>query len=470
MPPNSKRQLGVEKECSADTAPSRANKRRKLENEQPHRTPSSFWDNLSRQWLTARTLREFDRRTVPSIAPEPPDSTHKKDVDLARLKRFASHGGPSLSDLRTYPESGPADPSIRSLASTSSTETQGKTVRIGGESSVSSKSTKCSAYDFAFQQHLIDNGVFSYLYAGINIEQEPHNLEDIRARLTPRRASLSPESFTPEAFWEFRRKNLRAETESIAMSIVFPSITGTTNIRSRKNLLFGNLEDLTDGSITKAKPDCYDGSLPANLDSQIRKELGPYILPSTNTTAPCLPNFFIEGTRPDKYFDKCKRQALYNGALGARGIARLRSYVNPDTADDNKAYVFSSIYDPGFGVLSLYTHHCTRSTNPNHDHEYHMTPIGQHFMTNTLDAFREGASALRYARDLAREFREGLIMAANSKMLNAERSKQVSSKPIFDSRLSDKTAHWETETLSTDELAVDTSTYAIPNGRTSVRA
>lgn len=65
-----------------------------------NRTPCSFWDNLSRQWLTRRTLQEFDRRTAWSTTLVPPRRTGKESIDLAKLKRFARHGGPSLSDIR----------------------------------------------------------------------------------------------------------------------------------------------------------------------------------------------------------------------------------------------------------------------------------------------------------------------------------------------------------------------------------
>ena len=100
MPPRSrKRQL--EAEPTTDSSPPLTTKRQKLENHQPYRTPPSwFWDNLSRLWLTPRALREFDRRTVWSTAPVPPHRTGKEDIDLAQLKRFARHGGPSLGDLR----------------------------------------------------------------------------------------------------------------------------------------------------------------------------------------------------------------------------------------------------------------------------------------------------------------------------------------------------------------------------------
>ena len=99
MPYSRKRQLCVQAEPTTDSSPPIA-KRRKLEKQQRHGTPSWFWDNLSRQWLTPRTLREFDRRTEWPAAPLPPNRTDEEDIDLAQLKRFARHGGPSLGHLR----------------------------------------------------------------------------------------------------------------------------------------------------------------------------------------------------------------------------------------------------------------------------------------------------------------------------------------------------------------------------------
>lgn len=99
VPHNRKRKLS-EAEPETDFTPQPTAKRQKLEDHRRHRTPSSFWDNLSRQWLTRRTLREFDRRTVWSTVPTPPHRTGKENVNLAKLKRFARHGGPSLGDIR----------------------------------------------------------------------------------------------------------------------------------------------------------------------------------------------------------------------------------------------------------------------------------------------------------------------------------------------------------------------------------
>lgn len=125
VPHNRKRQLS-EAESKTDFSPQPPRKRQRLEDHRRHRTPSSFWDNLSRQWLTRRALREFDRRTVWPAVPVPPHRTGKESIDFAKLKRFARHGGPSLGDVRgvssihtlssSHPDSNPV-PGSRRLGS-----------------------------------------------------------------------------------------------------------------------------------------------------------------------------------------------------------------------------------------------------------------------------------------------------------------------------------------------------------------
>ena len=168
---------------------------------------------------------------------------------------------------------------------------------------------------------------------------------------------------------------MQALTENTVISKAFPIIADTSDIPSQENLLFGNLKHLTNNSITKAKPDYYDESRPADLNKQIREELRPYIVPSTNTATPCLPNFFTEGKGPNGNTAVCKRQALYDGALGARGIHELRSYVGQETLYDNNAYTIISTYHGGSEALKLYTIHCTRSTDPNRNYEFRMTQL-----------------------------------------------------------------------------------------------
>ena len=116
-----------------------------------------------------------------------------------------------------------------------------------------------------------------------------------------------------------------------------------------------------------------------------------------------------------------KRQACYDGALGARGMHELRSYVEPATAFDNNAYTITSTYSGGTGggVLNMYTTHVAPSMNAEHPIEYRMTQLNGWAVTGNLETFRQGATALRNARDWAKEKREEIIAAANATTLNA---------------------------------------------------
>ena len=341
-----------------------------------------------------------------------------------------------------------------------------KKAKTARESDVSWEARKSSAYDPTFEQHLIDHRIYpdGYHYDNDNAFIHPDNWEAINERLAQPRPSLSPSRFSREEFEKFRKTNRQALTESTVMSKAFPIIFGTSDIPSQENLLFGNLKHLTDGSITKAKPDHYDGSRPANLNNQIREELGPYIVPSTNTTAPCLPNFFTEGKGPTGTTAVCQRQALYDGALGARGVHELRLYVDPETAYDNNAYTITSTYHGGSGDLTIYCTHPTPSNDPKNPIEYHMTQLRGWKVTDIPETFRQGASALRNARDWAKEKREELIVAANGKQLDLASSTQS-----FVSQSSNEATHPVSET-SVDEHALDVDTFISSSNRAPVRA
>lgn len=344
-----------------------------------------------------------------------------------------------------------------------------KRARTEEESNTSSKTRRTSAYNHGFEQHLIDHGVYPAGHGGARNLQKPHNWEEIHARLAMPRASLSPTRFDSEAFLDFIEVDQDALTENKVMSRAFPVIAGTPNIPSQENLMFGNLRDLTDGSITKAKPDFYDGTTPAELHKQIRAELGPYIVPSKNTAAPCVPNFFTEGKGPDGNSAVCKLQALYNGALGARGVHELRSYIAGETSYDNNAYTITSTYQGGTGDLTIYSTHPTLSKDSQKSIEYRTTQLRGWKMTDTPDTFRQGASALRNARDWAQEKRKELIAAANGKALNKESSGADSSTQSTLSPSTNEVVNQESDT-STDDLAPEIAPLASSSHSTPVGA
>ena len=414
-------------------------------------------------WLTRRTLREFDRRIIWPATLVPPHRTGKENIDSAKLKRFARQGGPSLGDIRGVSsiQSFSDSPSDRAqypdpkasihFNPTMNSDQSGsrKRAKTGRESGTSSSTRKTSVYDPAFEQHLIDHGIYKN-----NRAQKPNNWAEIKERLAQPRPSLSPSQFSEVAFEAFQQTNEDALTESKVMSKVFPIITGTADIPSQENLRFTNLQNLTDGSITKAQPDFYDGARPEELNKQIREELGPYIVPSTNTAAPCLPNFCTEGKRPDGSAPVCKRQATYDGAICERGMLKLSSYTDPETVHYNIAHTITSTYHGGTGDLTIYSTHANQSNNPQHPIEYRTTQLNGWKITGNPDTFRQGASALRNARDWAKEKREELISAANSKVLSPEHSGLDSSMQSFVSLSSNEPTHQESET-SADELGKD---------------
>ena len=163
----------------------------------------------------------------------------------------------------------------------------------------------------------------------------------------------------------------------------------------------------------------------------------------------------------------CKRQAIYDGALGARGVHELRSYVNSEMTYDNNAYTITSTYHPS-GLLTMHTTYPTVSENPANLTEYRTTHLNGWYMIGNPDNFRQGARALRNARDWAKEKRDELIAAVNSKVRDAEQSGLVSSTQSFLS-LSNEPTHLESDSPA-DELALDVNAIAGPAHRTPVRA
>lgn len=149
-----------------------------------------------------------------------------------------------------------------------------------------------------------------------------------------------------------------------------------------------------------------------------------------------------------------KRQACFDGALGARGVHRLRSFEADSTlACDNNAYTITSTYHDG--QLKMYTVHPTPSTNSQDSPEYHITQLRSFAMTDARERFREGASAFRNARDWAKIQRDELIAAANSRLMgipNETPSLEPSTHSVSQATIQPDAPESET---SADELSQD---------------
>ena len=107
------------------------------------------------------------------------------------------------------------------------------------------------------------------------------NWEEINNKLVQPRPSLSPSCFSEGAFQDFRWTNARALSEGKVMRTTFPIIAGNANIPNKWDLVFTNLEPITDGTLVDAKPDYYDEACLEQIDKQVQDELGFVIIPST---------------------------------------------------------------------------------------------------------------------------------------------------------------------------------------------
>ncbi|KIW36547.1 uncharacterized protein PV06_11201 [Exophiala oligosperma] len=383
----------------------------------PRHRPPSFWDTLSKIRLSRSALREFDRRNIEEKVQPPCTLPPKVEYPTGRarlqLKRFARRGGPDLSHLRGLANLPPPIPDRMSGYARSQS---GRRSSASSRSSDHTKTTsiKTTPYSGNFEQKLIDNAIYPSLYEHSDgrLSQKPANLSDIRAAQRRPRASLSPSQFTDEDFEAFQRANARASGETTGMHNLLPFIAGNeAGHRFEMGLPLGNLKPF-DKDLSDPSPDVYHGAALSTIHPRVRADLGPCIIPSTvDLTRPAAPNFFVEGKSAQGRADVAKRQAMHDGAFGARAIHELRNYKAEEPEYDNKARSFSATYQDGH--LQTYAHHLTAPLTPAGEPEYHMTKIRGFDLTSDKETFVQGAIAYRNDRDLAKAERESSIAHAN---------------------------------------------------------
>ncbi|KAF2690374.1 hypothetical protein K458DRAFT_474582 [Lentithecium fluviatile CBS 122367] len=408
--------------------------------------PPAFWDNLSKIWLTKRALRELDRRNSQACprTPRPPrarrpvtrsffakrnanSQSTKYVADYLRrckprtfedIKLFARHGGPDLSDVRNCPN-------YRTMSSSHSSVRSDKlsTATLSTRLTTDTIKTKSTGvYNRNFQQHLIDNAVYPCGYRKLDgeVPAKPGNWTDVHQILAQPRPSLSPSRFTDKDHEKFVQADEDAAKEKQVSEAVIPIIEG--NIRDAKcragGIPFTNLDPLTDGAIKPGNPDIYYGARPEQLHRNIRNEIGGLIIPSTQHDLPIAPNFFLAVKGPDGSAAVAKRQACYDGALGARGMHSLQSYAQDEAVYSVDASTITSIYHNG--QLQMYTSHVVMPASPGGRIEYHMHQLKGWSMTGDPETFRQGAGAYRNARDWAEQQRDEAIMRANARANSVE--------------------------------------------------
>ncbi|KAK5550543.1 hypothetical protein LTR46_011461 [Exophiala xenobiotica] len=281
--------------------------------------------------------------------------------------------------------------------------------------------------------------------------EEAANLHDIKAAQRVPRASLSPSRFTDEHFKAFKRANARASGEATALYKVLPFIAGDdTTGRFEMGLPLSNLKPF-DKDFSDAKPDVYHGAALSTIHPRVRADLGPYIIPSTaDTTRPAAPNFFVEGKSAQGRPNVAKRQALIDGAMGARAMHELQNYKAEEPRYDNIARSFSATYQDGH--LQTYATHITAPLTPGGEPEYHTTQTKGFALTSDKETFVKGATAYRNDRDLAKTERDRAIAHANQVARMPAPSPNTS---LTTGRTSQSTAVVTGSDTSEDELACD---------------
>ena len=174
---------------------------------------------------------------------------------------------------------------------------------------------------------------------------------------------------------------------------------------------FTDLDPLTDGMISPARPDLFYGAHPEQLKLEHRSALDRQISPSTQKELPLAPNFFLAVKGPYGTDAVVGRQACYAGALGARGIQSLQSCGQSEPVYDKNAYTITCTYLAG--TLKLYTSHLDQPASHGGRPEYYMNQLSGYALTSDPGTFRLGATAFRNARDWAKEKRDECIEAAN---------------------------------------------------------
>jgi hypothetical protein len=112
--------------------------------------------------------------------------------------------------------------------------------------------------------------------------------------------------------------------------------------------------------LAPGNPDHHYGARPEKLDSRIRDELNGLVIPSTQHDLRIAPTFFLAAKGHDGSAAVAKRQACYNGALGARGMHSLQEYNTDNPKFDGSAYTISSMYHDG--TLKMFTSHPSKPT------------------------------------------------------------------------------------------------------------
>jgi hypothetical protein len=197
------------------------------------------------------------------------------------------------------------------------------------------------------------------------------------------------------------------------MATVVPLIAGSKgrNYNIAGDIYFNNMKKFHP-NITTPKPDLYYGASASEIDTRVQDDIGECIIPSTNKTQPVAPNKFLAGKAKSGNADVAQRQAMYDGAIGARSMHKLQNYGNAAPVYDGNAYSIASTYHDG--QMKMYATHPAPPARRGGNPRYYTTQLDTYGMTGNINSFRSGATAYRNAREWTEEQRNRFIANANT--------------------------------------------------------
>ncbi|GJN81680.1 hypothetical protein PLIIFM63780_005215 [Purpureocillium lilacinum] len=279
---------------------------------------------------------------------------------------------------------------------------------------------KTNGYDKNFEAHMAEWGIFlpcSSLLDGY-VPPVPDNMDEIRERMARRRDSVPPSRISDADIEKFRSETYSAENEDAVKAQCLPYVEGDLtlddSVFTEKETVFNNFKHLTDGSLVACQPDRWYGEscIPDVLRSA--GDLAKHIVPSTQEGRPVVPNFFLEVKGPGGTLNAARRQACYDGALGARAIRNLQvAGQSTPPPLDNMAYTIAITLQNGH--LELFTCHPVPPRGTKTAEGYVMTCVGSYSLTSA-DGFRRGVAAYRNLRDWAAEQRHRAVEEARERL------------------------------------------------------
>lgn len=195
------------------------------------------------------------------------------------------------------------------------------------------KSTTTSSRHRDFRSDLVLHNVILLNYHSINKYPEPDNINEIRDAMD--RDRIWAPGFKEKA-QEFRKLLFTAMNEPDVVSLL-EKIPADTTALKRDDIIardrsWSRLEILSQ-CFKPAKPDLSYATAAENLKRPIRDSLGALVMPPKNGDFVC-PNFMVSIKGPTGTPDANDLEAVYVGALAARGMHALWSFGNDAEAVD----------------------------------------------------------------------------------------------------------------------------------------